>query len=535
MKENRSLDDVFRRDGGFGGNGRGTAAIAPPLAHRPDVILGAATVRPSIRTVEGPGGSVTAEPRVMQVLLALADADGAVLTRDDLLEICWGGRVVGDDSINRAIAEARRIAQATQAGFVIETIPRIGYRMTVEASARPLETGETPESTTRPSRRGVILGMAGGAVAMLGGGFWWLARRPGLDQKTASLVSESEQALQLAMPDGDQRAIGLLEAAVQRRPEEASLWGKLALARARAQEHNVPTDPIKAVSATETAARRALILDPRNADAQAATAILLPYYGDWLAAERRFDAVLAIDPAHGVTRDARAFLLNAVGRTSEGSRDRVALSRDHPLDAGIQFRLIYALWMLGRIEEADRVANRAMELWPRHFGVWLGQLWILACTGRLERALLHIEDAAARPPFPPPMIETLALSVRAALSGQPAAKAAATDRIMAQAVRSPEAVVSAMMLLNLLGALDQAFALADAYYLERGPILAAMRPPPGKPVINDQRRRKTNMLFVPVAQRMREDPRFQPLMEAMGLADYWRRRGVVPDYQKRNA
>ena len=132
--------------------------LRPLLARRPDFQLGSAIVRPSMRTVEGPGGSVTTEPRVMQVLLAFADAGGAVLTRDDLLRTCWKGMFVGDDSINRAIAEVRRIARETGAGFGIETIPRIGYRLTggAAASTRPLAEPEpvpapvaaTPEPST---------------------------------------------------------------------------------------------------------------------------------------------------------------------------------------------------------------------------------------------------------------------------------------------------------------------------------------------------------------------------------------------------
>ena len=96
---------------------RAAESAASPLAHRPDLCLGAATVRPSLRSVEGPDGSITTEPRVMQVLLALADAGGAVLSRDDLMRLCWGGAVVGDDSVNRAVAEIRRLARTTGAGF----------------------------------------------------------------------------------------------------------------------------------------------------------------------------------------------------------------------------------------------------------------------------------------------------------------------------------------------------------------------------------------------------------------------------------
>ena len=87
-----------------------------------------------------------------------------------------------------------------------------------------------------------------------------------------------------------------------------------------------------------------------------------------------------------------------------------------------------------------------------------------------------------------------------------------------------------MMLLNLLGKIDEAFALAQAYYLERGPLLAAVEWRPGQPVVRGQRRRKTNMLFTPMSTTMQHDARFLPLMKDMGLADYWHRRGVRPDF-----
>ena len=48
--------------------------------------------------------------------------------------------------------------------------------------------------------------------------------------------------------------------------------------------------------------------------------------------------------------------------------------------------------------------------------------------------------------------------------------------------------------------------------------------------INDQHRRKTNMLFVPVSANMRADPRFSRLTRDIGLADYWSRAQITPDH-----
>lgn len=81
------------------------------LAARPDFELGAARVSPSMRTVSGPGGTVDVEPRVMQVLVVLSDAANHVVTRQTLFNRCWGSTQVGDDSLNRAVAAVRRIAE----------------------------------------------------------------------------------------------------------------------------------------------------------------------------------------------------------------------------------------------------------------------------------------------------------------------------------------------------------------------------------------------------------------------------------------
>src|SRR5688572_15548736 len=93
------------------------------LAREPAFRLGAVEVRPSTReVVDGAHGREVLEPRVMQVLVVLAKADGEVVARDDLMTLCWEGRVVGDDALNRVIGKIRRLATRPEAGFALETI-----------------------------------------------------------------------------------------------------------------------------------------------------------------------------------------------------------------------------------------------------------------------------------------------------------------------------------------------------------------------------------------------------------------------------
>src|SRR6187397_114806 len=102
---------------------------AMDLARETDFRLGGLLVRPSRREAgEGAARSVL-EPRVMQVLVALARQPDEVVSRDELVAVCWAGRIVGDDAINNCVAKVRRLGEASGA-FEIETVARVGYRLT---------------------------------------------------------------------------------------------------------------------------------------------------------------------------------------------------------------------------------------------------------------------------------------------------------------------------------------------------------------------------------------------------------------------
>ena len=138
------------------------------LAEEADFILGALRVSPSSREVRWAGGAEAVQPRVMQTLVCLARAESAVVSRDELIGRCWGGRAVSEDAIHRSIAKARQIADVAGAppGFVIDTIPRVGYRLRRLAAAGspealvnghgggpPLSPGEPPAPKARTIRR----------------------------------------------------------------------------------------------------------------------------------------------------------------------------------------------------------------------------------------------------------------------------------------------------------------------------------------------------------------------------------------------
>jgi TolB-like protein/DNA-binding winged helix-turn-helix (wHTH) protein len=113
------------------------------LAYEDRFHLGEIEVRPSTRELLSRKQREVLEPRVMQVLVALARRRGEVVSRDDLIAWCWSGRVVGEDAINRCISIIRRIAR-THGEFSVQTVARVGYRLSPDQRGRP----EGVESTS---------------------------------------------------------------------------------------------------------------------------------------------------------------------------------------------------------------------------------------------------------------------------------------------------------------------------------------------------------------------------------------------------
>lgn len=106
------------------------------LASRVPFDVGRARIEPAAHETVVGDKTIRLQPQVMKVLLALHDKKGDVVTREELIDRCWNGRVVGEDVINRCIWLLRRLA-AEGAGFGIETVNRGGYRLVEVADQLP--------------------------------------------------------------------------------------------------------------------------------------------------------------------------------------------------------------------------------------------------------------------------------------------------------------------------------------------------------------------------------------------------------------
>lgn len=161
----------------------------------------------------------------------------------------------------------------------------------------------------------------------------------------------------------------------------------------------------------------------------------------------------------------------------------------------------------------------------------MARLWTLAFTDRVvaARGLLSEQASTLRMP---PSYAALFDRTFAALDG-------AGTRMWKQAVadnlelgrHGPGAAIPAINHLCALGAHDEVFMVANAWLRHQGPLVVAQDNPAELPSVNEIRRRKTLMLFLPSAAGLRADPRFAELMSGIGLMQEWARSGLKPDYQ----
>ncbi|HEX3406351.1 MAG TPA: winged helix-turn-helix domain-containing protein [Caulobacteraceae bacterium] len=123
------------------------------LAHAAPARLGPLMIEPAMRrVVHDDGQEEFLQPRVMQALVALLRADGQILSRDDLMAQCWSGVVVGEDALNRVMAQLRRLSEGPGAGvFRVETITKVGYRLIAESSAAPATVADPLPVRTVPA------------------------------------------------------------------------------------------------------------------------------------------------------------------------------------------------------------------------------------------------------------------------------------------------------------------------------------------------------------------------------------------------
>jgi DNA-binding winged helix-turn-helix (wHTH) protein/TolB-like protein/tetratricopeptide (TPR) repeat protein len=127
------------------------------------------------RQLSDSGRLVPVKPKALAILSVLAEADGALVTKDELMAAVWPNITVEDNAIQAHVASLRKILG--QDGELLSTVHGHGYRLartpaSSKAGGRPDPSGAAPRAWRWPTARFVTIFLVVGAAV----GSLWLIR-----------------------------------------------------------------------------------------------------------------------------------------------------------------------------------------------------------------------------------------------------------------------------------------------------------------------------------------------------------------------
>jgi tetratricopeptide (TPR) repeat protein len=442
--------------------------------------------------------------------------------------------------VNRVIARLRRTAEGIGEGaFAIDTITRVGYRLRLLDDAA-VELLDGPAA--RPSRVGrrelLVAGAAVAGAAGLGGAWFLTHRDAGGGERAepespaiAALMDQANLALRQGTREGQTQAIGLYRQVVADAPAYADGWGALGLSYAFIAHYRTMAEGSFLHQQASAAGKRAESLDPGNVLGKVALATARPTMGNWGTIETPLFGAVQQYARNEQLLFTLQGLLGSTGRMRDALvfADRLAVIAP-PTPVYIYMRS-WNLWSAGRLEEADALLANASRLYPTHFAIWFSRFYILMFTGRAEAAVALAADTDSLPSgIPEEEIAAVVRVAKAMVSRDPAAIDGAMKQQVERAHLAAGSAENAFQFAAAFGRFDECFRIMDAYYFAEGFDPGELRFTRSQGTYTPRNDRLTGLLFNPVMAEVRRDPRFAALTRRLGLADYWRTAGKLPDY-----
>jgi tetratricopeptide (TPR) repeat protein len=391
------------------------------------------------------------------------------------------------------------------------------------------------------TRRRLLLG--GGATVMatvVGYGAWrrlgsdeslWRSFQPEEASPRAQLLLEkgldalqSSDILESDDPGSMAAAVALLTQATQANPKSATAWGALALAYAGRMRASPVAERSGLEARSRSAAATALQLDPNESRALGGLRLLDPVYHHWTEVERADRAALQTNEHHPILVSVLAQMLGDVGRWIEAAQYTRKIDWAHFLIPGADRKQIVTLWSAGDLPGADETLQRAIDHWPEQPQIWRTRVAYLTYSGRPSEALQVLEDTPDIPSAISADFVTTAISTAKALMGTHDPRAAVQQNLQYLKTNA-RAIFPTAHACTALGAADTALQLFNGYYFVEGE-WASLAPAGG-----DQDR-LTSPLFYPPMKALWRDPRFNALLERIGLNSYWRQTRTIPDFRR---
>jgi DNA-binding winged helix-turn-helix (wHTH) protein/tetratricopeptide (TPR) repeat protein len=427
------------------------------------------------RRLSADGRDVAVPPKAFDLLVALVDRAGRLVTKQDLLDAVWPDAHVEEGILAVHVSNLRKsLGDAGPDHRFIETVSKTGYRFRAEVAR--LHPRQDDYSMRWP------VGV--------------LAAQP----EVYELIGRGRaHLLTYARPDVP-KAVDAFRQAIELDPSYAAAHAGLARACcAQAELRVIPHT--QAYADAKVSALRALAMDSANADAQVALGTVL-FLSDWNweAARRCFERALELDPSHieGCLMYGR--LLEALGELDRALAVKQKALEQDPASALVHLQIAQSFWNHAPLRRHDFMANRALDLDPNHplaREYLASAYWKLGDFDRqMDESLKHARTHGVPDAIIAELEQVYARNGRRGILEHAIRLAGPAGNAVQLAILSSE-----------LGRLDDAFRYLDAALDSRDPSLV-------------------HLAVAPQWDHLRPDPRFAARLARMDLVckDSWRHR-----------
>jgi TolB-like protein len=323
-------------------------------------------------------------------------------------------------------------------------------------------------------------------------------------------------SIKLYAPPELRASIGLLEAALQRAPDFAEAWGRLAYLRAWARLFQPFAERAASAALVTREAERALALDPENVDALTAQYFNLPPYGSFIALDATMERVRRA-PGRGEGQIYVGWHARTIGRARECAQITEEFYSSDPLNPMLVMMTSMARMAIGQVAEAipllqDLMARSPGMTYP--VATLLRAFALLNDWPAVDRLLAPAANLAGRE------FEDGLIFVRAKRNPTAENIGAIRDGLEAHVARTGSVDVTRLVYAAHLGLVDDVYRLAESAHLGPRGTVDDVIGPDGY---------RTGMLFWKGMSEIRNDPRFVQLCARLGLVEFWLATQKWPD------
>jgi serine/threonine-protein kinase len=345
------------------------------------------------------GEPVPLTPKAFDLLLALLEQPGRLVTKEALIERVWPNTFVEENNLADNISRLRKaLGESRNGGKFIETVPRRGYRFIAtvaiqngEASAADSATPSISQHSI-PNRSSRLQWWVLVAGPVLVGAAIWIQMRSSAKAEARSLEFKGSFYYNQWTEPEIRKGISLHERAILLDPGNAGLYNGLAVGWLfLADLYGAPRETIPHAKAANA---KALELDPANAQAHSSKGLIAAQYDwDWASAEAEFQQAIRLDPYFEPAHILHGWHLVAVGRLQDAVNEIRTVVEGKPLNDFGMWSLGLALHFSGRLDEAIEQYRRAVGIDRRSHWAHMLLGWSLEQQGKFDEAVAELKLA----------------------------------------------------------------------------------------------------------------------------------------------